>query len=191
SADSFPRLAMAIVRMQPCLVDLQWRLLADNTELTSWASNCKHARRFDNQEYRGCKPAQPTCTPAPRCARQHLAHARMHVDVHAGTWHMHACMSMCAPGPGTCTHAGRCARQHLAHARMHVGLHASTRRMLAWTPICKPARHSIDHVRCNLRKPERGYLVGKGMSPLYGQTEVPPMQSLRRTYVDSNFRSKA
>ena len=76
SAVSFPRLAMAIVRMEPCLVDLQWRLLADNTELTSWASNCKHARRFENQEYRACKPAQPTCTPAPRSARHSIDHVR-------------------------------------------------------------------------------------------------------------------
>ena len=67
---------MAIVHMQPCLVDLQWRLLADNAESTSWASNCKHARRFENQEYRACKPAQPTCTPAPRSARHSIDHVR-------------------------------------------------------------------------------------------------------------------
>jgi len=115
SAVSFPRLAMAIVRMEPCLVDLQWRLLADNTELTSWASNCKHARRFENQEYRACKPAQPTCTPAARCARQHKP-----------------------------------------RARMHTALQASTRQMHARTPICKLARHSIDHVRCNLRETREG-----------------------------------
>ena len=105
SAVSFPRLAMAIVRMEPCLVDLQWRLLADNTELTSWASNCKHARRFENQEYRACKPAQPTCTPAARCARQHKPRARMHVDLRASTSHVRACTSICTLARGTCAHA--------------------------------------------------------------------------------------
>src|SRR5437667_7529282 len=52
SAVSFPRLAMAIVRLQPCFPGLQWRLLTQSTEVTARTSKLQACTSSQSQGYR-------------------------------------------------------------------------------------------------------------------------------------------
>ena len=87
---------------------------------------------------------------------------------------MHACTPICKPAQGTCTRARRSASQHEAYALVHTDLQASTRHMLVCTPLCKLARQSIDHLRCNLLKHERGYPLAAGCLHFTVRSWLPP-----------------
>src|SRR2546427_13100114 len=45
------------------------------------------------------QPAPSTCTPARRCASQHVASARMLTDMHASTSHVHTCSTASSGSP--------------------------------------------------------------------------------------------